>query len=78
MSTARGPRDGTQDRLGAFLINLLYQCDVIICATFITGQASNIIIAKLAKESAGIELTYLGWFAAAIVRLSYHLRSSRV
>ncbi len=61
------PDDGTADRLGAFLMNLLYQCDVIICATFITGQASNLIIAKLAKENAGIEISYTGWFAAAIV-----------
>ncbi|MEO7659539.1 MAG: DASS family sodium-coupled anion symporter [Pyrinomonadaceae bacterium] len=61
------PDDGTANRLGAFLMNLLYQCDVIICATFITGQASNIIIAKLAKDNAGIELSYGGWFLAAIV-----------
>ena len=59
--------DGTANKLGAFLMNLLYQCDVIICATFITGQASNLIIAKLAKETSGIELSYAGWFAAAIV-----------
>lgn len=61
------PDDGTENKLGAFLMNLLYQCDVIICATFITGQASNIIIAKLARESVGVELSYGGWFAAAII-----------
>jgi DASS family divalent anion:Na+ symporter len=61
------PTDGTAGKLGSYLMNLLYQCDVIICATFITGQASNIIIAKLARENAGIELSYAGWFAAAIV-----------
>ncbi len=61
------PDDGTANRLGTFLMNLLYQCDVIICATFITGQASNIIIAKLALDSAGVELSYAGWFAAAII-----------
>jgi divalent anion:Na+ symporter, DASS family len=59
--------DGTANKLGAFLMNLLYQCDIIICATFITGQAGNFVIAKLVKENAGIELTYGGWFAAAIV-----------
>lgn len=61
------PDDGTANRLGAYLMNLLYQCDVIICATFITGQASNIIIAKLAAENTGVQLSYGGWFAAAIV-----------
>jgi len=61
------PDDGTAGKLGTFLMNLLYQSDVIICATFLTGQASNVIIAKLAKENSGIELTYGGWFLAAIV-----------
>lgn len=59
--------DGTANKLGAFLMNLLYQCDVIICATFITGQAGNFVIAKLVRENVGVELTYGGWFAAAIV-----------
>ena len=61
------PDDGTAGKLGTFLMNLLYQCDVIICATFLTGQASNLIIAKLAKETTGVDLSYANWFAAAIV-----------
>lgn len=61
------PEDGTAGRLGTYLMNLLYQCDVIICATFLTGQASNLIIADLALKNSGIELTYLGWLAAGIV-----------
>lgn len=61
------PGDGTANRLGAFLMNLLYQCDVIICATFITGQASNLIIAKLAQDNFGVELTYTTWLYTAIV-----------
>src|SRR5829696_8934380 len=39
------PEDGTAGRLGTFLMNMLYQCEVILCATFLTGQASNAIIA---------------------------------
>lgn len=61
------PDDGTQNRLGTFLMNLLYQCDVIICATFITGQASNIIIADLVAKNTDIKLTYGSWLAASIV-----------
>lgn len=61
------PDDGTENRLGTFLMTLLYQCDVIICATFLTGQASNLIIADLVSKNAGIQLTYAGWLAAAIV-----------
>lgn len=54
-------------RLGAFLMPLVYQCDVIICAMFLTGQASNPLIAKFAQQVTGIELTYARWAGAAIV-----------
>ena len=57
----------TAGRLGAFLMTLLYQCDVIICAMFLTGQASNVLIAKFAREVTGIELTYARWALGAIV-----------
>lgn len=54
-------------RLGAFLMTLVYQCDVIVCAMFLTGQASNVLIAKFAREVTGIELTYTRWAVAAVV-----------
>lgn len=54
-------------RLGAFLMTLVYQCDVIICAMFLTGQASNVLIAKFARDVTGIELTYSRWALAAVV-----------
>jgi divalent anion:Na+ symporter, DASS family len=57
----------TAGRLGAFLMPLLYQCDVIICAMFLTGQASNVLIAKFAQEVTGIELTYSRWALGAVV-----------
>ncbi|HEX8181072.1 MAG TPA: DASS family sodium-coupled anion symporter [Pyrinomonadaceae bacterium] len=57
----------TAERLGAFLMTLLYQCDVIICAIFLTGQASNALIAKFAKQVTGLDLTYGRWLLGAIV-----------
>ena len=57
----------TASRLGAFLMVLIYQCAVIICAMFLTGQASNALIAKFAQEVTGIELSYNQWALAAIV-----------
>ena len=54
-------------RLGAFLMASLYQADVIVCAMFLTGQASNVLIAKFAQQTTGIELTYTRWMVAAIV-----------
>lgn len=61
------PDDGTANRLGSYLVNLLYQCEVVIGATFITGHAGNFVMAKLAKETAGIEIGYLSWLTAAII-----------
>lgn len=57
----------TARKLGAFLMPLIYQCDVIVCAMFLTGQASNALIAKFAKDVTGIELTYPRWILGAIV-----------
>ncbi len=53
--------------LGAFLMTSVYQCDVIVCAMFLTGQASNPLIAKFAQEVTGIEITYARWAIASIV-----------
>lgn len=61
------PEDFTENRLGTFLMTMLYQCEVILCATFLTGQASNVIIRGFAADNAGIDLNYSAWFAAAIV-----------
>jgi DASS family divalent anion:Na+ symporter len=61
------PEDGTASRLGEYLTYLLYQCEVVIGATFLTGHAGNFVMRKLAMENSGIELSYLGWLAAAIV-----------
>ena len=57
----------TARRLGSFLMSSVYQCNVIVCAMFLTGQASNPIIARFAKEVTGIEITYARWAIAAIV-----------
>ena len=61
------PDDGTEAKLGTFLMTLLYQCEVILCATFLTGQASNMIIRNFAAVHAGIDLNYSVWFVSAIV-----------
>ena len=57
----------TANRLGAFLMASVYQCNVIVCAMFLTGQASNPIIARFALQVTGIEITYARWAIAAIL-----------
>ena len=68
LAEAYGSRPGpSATRLGAYLLTLMYQCDVVICAMFLTGQASNVLIAKFARDATGIELSYARWLLAALV-----------
>jgi divalent anion:Na+ symporter, DASS family len=68
LSEAYESRPGeTARKLGAFLCVLLYQCDVIVCAMFLTGQASNALISKFALQETGIDLSYTTWLVGAIV-----------
>lgn len=57
----------TAERLGAFLMVFLYQCMVVTCAVYLTGQASNALIATFAAQTAGVQLSYSAWLAGAIV-----------
>ncbi|MEY4167513.1 MAG: hypothetical protein RIR52_1337 [Acidobacteriota bacterium] len=57
----------TAARLGAFLMVFVYQCEVIICATFLTGQAGNLVIQRLARQQTGIDLNYSTWMIGGIV-----------
>jgi DASS family divalent anion:Na+ symporter len=57
----------TARRLGAYLLVTVYQCDVIACATFLTGQASNVLVAKFAHDTAAVDLTYARWLVGASV-----------
>lgn len=57
----------TANRLGAYLMVAVYQSDVIACSMWLTGQASNVLIARFAQETTGIEISYLKWITGAIV-----------
>lgn len=54
-------------RLGSYLMVAIYQCDVIACAMFLTGQASNVLIARFAQEVSGVTLNYTTWLVAGLV-----------
>src|SRR5882672_234139 len=56
----------TARRLGSFLMGFMYQCEVIISATFLTGQAGNLLIQRFAKQQGGIDLNYQTWLLGAI------------
>jgi divalent anion:Na+ symporter, DASS family len=56
----------TARRLGAFLMSFMYQCEVIISATFLTGQTGNLLIQRFARQQGGIDLNYPSWLLGAI------------
>ncbi|MBH9739187.1 anion permease [Vibrio navarrensis] len=60
------PEKGTENRIGAFLVQCIFQCNAITCAMFLTSMAGNPLAANFAKEQ-GVEITWAGWAAAAIV-----------
>lgn len=53
--------------IGRFLMTSVYQCSVVACAMFLTGQAGNLLAVSLAAKFAGVTVTWSSWFAAAIV-----------
>lgn len=58
------PENGTQKKIGSFFTLLCLYSNAIISGTFLTAMAGNLIIKNLAA-SAGITLTWLGWFKAS-------------
>jgi DASS family divalent anion:Na+ symporter len=55
----------TASLIGAFLMMTLYQGDLVVSAMFLTATAPNTLVAELARQSSGIELTWTRWAAAA-------------
>ena len=53
-------------RLGAFLMILIYQCDVVVASMWLTGQASNPLAQRFAEETAGVQVSYAGWILGAL------------
>lgn len=60
------PKQGTQRKIGAFLIQTSFQGNVITSAMFLTAMAANPLAAKLAGQM-GITVTWGGWALAALV-----------
>ncbi len=52
--------------LGAFLMVAVYQGDVIACTMFLTGQASNALIADMAAKTAGVTISWGRWLWVAL------------
>ncbi|MEN8236337.1 MAG: DASS family sodium-coupled anion symporter [Pseudomonadota bacterium] len=60
------PHQPSRKKIGAFLIKLAFQANLITSAMFLTSMASNPLIASLA-EKVGITITWGTWALATIV-----------
>lgn len=58
-----GPSAG---RLGRFLMTSHYQTSVVVCAMFLTGQASNVLAAALAARLLDVKVTWSSWLLAGL------------
>jgi DASS family divalent anion:Na+ symporter len=56
----------TASRLGTFLMLMVYHCDIIVSAMFFTGNAANPLIASLAGQVAGVQISYARWALGAL------------
>ena len=57
----------TSGMLGTFLMLTLYQGDIIACAMFLTGQASNPLGAGFATQIAHVPVDWARWLWAALL-----------
>ena len=57
----------TAARIGQFLMLALFHGDLIVSAMFLTATAPNPLVAELARQSAGIEVSWTQWAMAAAV-----------
>ncbi|MDN4015294.1 anion permease, partial [Chryseobacterium gambrini] len=54
-------------KIGDFLIMVCFQFTPITGALFLTGMAANPLVGSLAKSTLGVDISWGGWFLAAVV-----------
>ena len=60
------PKEGTQRKLGSYLIFNEYEVNIVTSTMFLTGLAGNMVALGIAKTQ-GITISWMQWFLAAIV-----------
>ncbi|USO02560.1 MAG: DASS family sodium-coupled anion symporter [Alphaproteobacteria bacterium] len=60
------PADGTEKKVGSFLIQVGFHANAITSAMFLTASAANLIAQSLAAQQ-GIEILWSNWFIASCV-----------
>lgn len=65
-SFSSNPEDESRSKIGTFLITCIGNVNDITAAMFMTAYTGNLLAVKLAANS-GVEISWGGWFVAAIV-----------
>lgn len=60
------PKDGTERKIGSFLIFSEFHGDIITSGLFMTAMAPNLVAVALAK-GLHVEISWMSWFLAAVV-----------
>lgn len=60
------PGDGSERKIGAFLILNSFYGNLVTSAMFLTAMAANPLSVQMAADQ-GIEITWIGWITAAVV-----------
>lgn len=60
------PEDGTERKIGSFLVQVVFHCNLITSAMFLTAMAANPLAQAIAARH-GIEISWFLWFKAAFV-----------
>ena len=55
----------TASRMGTFLMQTLYQGDLVVSAMFLTATAPNPLVAELTRQASGVNVTWTMWVYAA-------------
>ncbi|MCE5050200.1 anion permease [Staphylococcus haemolyticus] len=61
------PKQGTERKVGPFLIFTEFHGNLITAAMFLTAMAGNPLAQNLAEKTAHVHVTWMNWFLAAIV-----------
>lgn len=60
------PKDGTEKKIGSYLVYNEFQANTITSSLFMTASAPNVAAVGLAAAN-GVHISWFGWLAAAIV-----------
>ncbi|RMC24391.1 MULTISPECIES: DASS family sodium-coupled anion symporter [unclassified Lactobacillus] len=60
------PKQGTQDKMGAYLVFNEYEINIVTSTMFLTGLAGNMVALGIAKTQ-NITISWMQWFLAALV-----------